>query len=64
MCDREEECQTSRVFFISIKRRGVKSCALIIISEAKSEEEEEEDSLSVEEEEDKEDKDKDDVSPL
>ena len=54
----------SRVFFISIKRRGVKSCALIIISEAKSEEEEEH-SLSVEEEEDKEDKeDKDDVSPL
>ena len=52
----------SRVFFISIKRRGVKSCTLIIISEAKSEEEEEH-SLSVEEEEE-EDKDKDDVSPL
>ena len=56
----------SCVFFSSSKRRGVqKSCALIIISEAKSEEEEEEEySLSVEEEEDKEDKDKDDVSPL
>ena len=55
----------SCVFFSRSKRRGVqKSCALIIISEAKSEEEEEEYSLSVEEEEDKEDKDKDDVSPL
>ena len=63
MCDREEECQTSlSCVFFSIKRRGVQSRALIIISEAKSEEEEEY-SLSVEEEEE-EDKDKDDVSPL
>ena len=64
MCDRGGVPNLSCVFF-SIKRRGVQSCALIIISEAKSEEEEEY-SLSVEEEEeeDKEDKDKDDVSPL